>query len=182
MFIVPLALFLLVMGQDVSQLLTFNIKMTYIYVVVVIMVIAALILLVSKKLRQKITGFVTKFIMSLRELSSSPKEIGLAAAMSLGITLTYIGCLYASMEALGISASLTLAVIVYASAIIAKTAIPTPGGLGPVEVAMAASLHGFGVVSATAYATVVLYRLATFWIPIPFSLLAYKIITKKRLI
>lgn len=44
-------------------------------------------------------------------------------------------------------------------------AAPTPGGLGAVEAALTAGLAATGIVSSTAVAAVLTFRLATFWLP-----------------
>ena len=94
----------------------------------------------------------------------------------------YIVCLFAAAHALHSNLAVSAAVLVYATAVIAKSAIPTPGGLGPLEIAMAAALVGFGIPHAQAIAITILYRLATFWLPIPLSLLSYRYITAKRIV
>ena len=48
----------------------------------------------------------------------------------------------------------------------------TPGGLGFVEVGLAATLGLAGVGAAEATTAVLAYRLVSFWLPIPFGLVA----------
>jgi uncharacterized membrane protein YbhN (UPF0104 family) len=45
-------------------------------------------------------------------------------------------------------------------------AAPTPGGLGPFETVAIAGLIGVGMSSGAAFAAVILYRLATYWLPV----------------
>ena len=45
--------------------------------------------------------------------------------------------------------------------------MPSPGGIGPVEIALTAGLVAAGIPSAVALSTAIVYRLVTFWIPIP---------------
>jgi glycosyltransferase 2 family protein len=45
--------------------------------------------------------------------------------------------------------------------------IPTPGGLGAVEAALTAGLTASGVPGAVAVSAVLLFRLLTFWLPVP---------------
>lgn len=181
-FIIPLGLFLLFAGHSLHELIHIHVAARWVYVVVVLLVVGAVILAFSRKLRHRLTEFLTQLIQNLRDLSSSPRELSLASLASFAVTTCYIGCLYASMLAFHVHLSLAAAILIYASAMIAKSAIPTPGGLGPVEVTMAAALVGYGIEAAPAYAVVVLYRLVTFWIPVPFSVLAYRYATSKRLI
>ncbi|MFZ0324067.1 MAG: lysylphosphatidylglycerol synthase domain-containing protein, partial [Actinomycetes bacterium] len=46
------------------------------------------------------------------------------------------------------------------------SAAPTPGGVGAVEAALIGGLSAAGLPAAIAVASVFLYRLVTFWIPV----------------
>ena len=60
------------------------------------------------------------------------------------------------------------------------SAIPlTPGGLGVVEAVLIPSLIGFGTPPAVAAVGVVVYRLISFWLPIPIGLAAYSILQRR---
>jgi uncharacterized membrane protein YbhN (UPF0104 family) len=59
--------------------------------------------------------------------------------------------------------------VVYFAGAIVGSAVPTPGGLGGIEAAMSFGLISIGVDSGTAVSSVLLYRLATYWLPIPFG-------------
>jgi undecaprenyl-diphosphatase len=182
MFIVPLLIFLLVGGEDLRDLLKFHLSIRVVYGVLVALVVAGGVLAMSKSVRTKVLEGFAKLRDALRDISSNPTELSLASAASLGITLCYIVCLFAAVHAFGVALSWPAIILVYASAIIAKSAVPTPGGLGPLEIAMAASMVALGVDRGAAFAVVVLYRLATFWVPIPFSLLAYRYVNKRHII
>ena len=45
--------------------------------------------------------------------------------------------------------------------------VPSPGGIGPVEIALTAGLVAAGIPSGVALPVAIVYRLVTFWIPIP---------------
>jgi uncharacterized protein (TIRG00374 family) len=47
-----------------------------------------------------------------------------------------------------------------------SSAAPTPGGIGAVEATLIAGLTSAGMPGTTAIAAVILFRLATFWIPL----------------
>jgi glycosyltransferase 2 family protein len=182
MFALPLSLFLLIRGQSLSSLLSFHITPREIIAALCIMVLAAAVLALYKTIRQKVLHFVSNFATSIREFSNSPREIALAAGASLAVSLCYVFCMYVCLRAFDVSLGFTGAIFVYASAVIARSAVPTPGGLGPLEIAMVSSMIGLGVAKPEAVSVVVLYRLATFWLPVPFSVLAYRYITRQKYI
>ena len=182
MFAIPLVLFLLLTGGNLSQLFHFHIRGLIIELVLAVLFIAFIAVIAIKKLRRKVIKTIVNFTTSIRDIATSPRQLSLSAAVSLAVSLAYILCLYACLRAYGIHLSFVSAVVVYATATIAKSTIPTPGGLGPLEIAMGTSLIGFGVERPLALSAVILYRLATFWLPIPFSLWAYRLIEKRRYI
>jgi uncharacterized protein (TIRG00374 family) len=58
--------------------------------------------------------------------------------------------------------------------------VPTPGGLGAVEVALSGALNAIAQVpTAYAVSAVLLFRLLTFWLPIPFGWAAMNYLQRK---
>ena len=55
---------------------------------------------------------------------------------------------------------------VYLAAAALAAAAPTPGGLGAIEAALVAGLTGVGMQPGRAVSAVLLYRLATYWLPV----------------
>lgn len=181
-FIVPLLFILLVSNQSISSVFKFHIKAMIVVSVVIALAVAGLCITLIKRLRHKVAAFAIKFISQLRDVTTSPRELSLAFACSLAISIAYVACLFCALHAVQISLGVTTVIVVYATAMIAKSAIPAPGGLGPVEIAMSAALIGAGAQAGPAFAAVILYRLATFWLPVPFSVLAYRSIVAKKVI
>lgn len=182
MFFLPLSIFLLFQGDSIGKLISFDLSTKQIVYAIIVVGLVVAILGLFSKIRTKFIRLITEFISSLREFTNSPKEVFLASVSALGVSLSYIFCLYACLQATGVELGFSGAVLVYVSAIIAKSVAPTPGGLGPLEAAMVATMLSFGVVNINALTVVIVYRLATFWLPIPFSLLAYRYINKKKFI
>ena len=62
--------------------------------------------------------------------------------------------------------------ITYLASNTVGSVVPSPGGLGPVELALTGGLVTAGVPSGVAVSAVLVYRLVTFWIPIPLGYLS----------
>ena len=58
--------------------------------------------------------------------------------------------------------------------------IPTPGGLGAVEAALTAGLTAAGVPGAVAVSAVLLFRLLTFWLPVPLGWVALNYLERRQ--
>lgn len=98
----------------------------------------------------------------------------LAAAFALGLLgqLCFSSALYASAHALGVQLSLPLAVFAVLVGSVAVP-LPLPGGLGAVEFVLVGLVVTLaGVDPAAAAATVVLYRLCSYWFRVALGALA----------
>jgi undecaprenyl-diphosphatase len=103
---------------------------------------------------------------SLRQAAASPVKLGLLIGGSALITLAYIAGLDASVQAFGGGPGLVVLGAVYLAAAALAAAAPTPGGLGAIEAALVAGLTGVGMQPGPAVSAVLLYRLATYWLPV----------------
>ncbi|MCL2849346.1 MAG: flippase-like domain-containing protein [Micrococcales bacterium] len=138
------------------------------------------------RVRTMVTGRLVPALRSsagaMREVVTSPtKIVSLFGGVSL-LPLGYVFALYFSVRAFGVEPSFVAIGLVSLSAGAVATAAPTPGGLGAVEAVLLASLTGLGIASEEALASVMLYRLATFWLPIPPGAVAFRVLTAKEIL
>jgi len=103
---------------------------------------------------------------SLRMVALRPGKMIMLVGGSALVTLAYIGALVASVEAFGGGPGFVLVGAVYMGAAALASVAPTPGGLGAIEAALVAGLTGVGMSSGLAVSAVLLYRLATYWLPV----------------
>ena len=103
---------------------------------------------------------------NLRAVAASPAHIVALFGGSFGVTLAYIGAVMASVQAFGGGIALAQVGAVYLGASAVAAAAPTPGGLGAIEAALVAGLTGVGMEPGAAVSAVLVYRLATYWLPI----------------
>jgi undecaprenyl-diphosphatase len=94
------------------------------------------------------------------------------------ITLAYIGALGASVEAFGGGPGFIIVGAVYLAASVLAAVAPTPGGLGPFEAALTAGLAGAGMSSGLAVSAVLLFRLATYWLPVAPGWLSFRLLQR----
>jgi undecaprenyl-diphosphatase len=117
---------------------------------------------------------------SLKRAASSPVKLGLLFGGSALVTLFYIGALAASVEAFTSGPGLVLIGAVYLGAAALAAAAPTPGGLGAIEAALVAGLTGVGMAAGPAVSAVVLYRLATYWLPVLPGWLSWRFLQRRE--
>jgi undecaprenyl-diphosphatase len=110
----------------------------------------------------------------LRSLAASPAKITLLlGGAGLGKLVT-IMAFAQSARAFGIDLGFAQLGALYLTANTVAAAAPTPGGVGALEAALVAVLTGAGVDATIALSTVLVFRLVTFWLPVPPSWLALR--------
>ena len=102
----------------------------------------------------------------LRQLADSPSDLALLAGGSLGITACHAAAFATALHAVGTVVPLPTVLAVYVVAVALAGLVPTPGGVGGVDAALLLMLAAVGVPTAAAAAGVLVFRLATFWLPI----------------
>ncbi len=105
-------------------------------------------------------------LVSVSEVARQPTKLIELFGGSLAITLGYLFALEVSVAAFGSGPAFTSVALVYLVGTAISTVAPTPGGIGAVEATLIAGLTSAGMPSASAVAAVLLFRLATFWIPL----------------
>ena len=78
--------------------------------------------------------------------------------------------------------SLAGVAVVYLAGAAVASAAPTPGGLGAVEVALSTGLTAAGMSGTAAISAVLLFRLATFWLPVPAGWLALQYLQRRDVV
>jgi putative heme transporter len=101
-----------------------------------------------------------------------------ALAYAAGNWLTDLLCLAASTRALGLPIGITTLASIYLVVQIVRQVPLTPGGVGLIETAFIAGLTAAGTGAAAATAAVLLYRLLSCWIVLPFGGLSALILNR----
>jgi glycosyltransferase 2 family protein len=109
---------------------------------------------------------LNEVIGDLVELAREPKRLALIVLGCAATTLGAAFALWASIEAFGGGTTfVTVTVVTMVGGTLASAA-PTPGGVGAVEAALIGGLAAFGVPTAIAVPSVLLYRVLTCWLPV----------------
>lgn len=106
---------------------------------------------------------------TLRILAKSPARFVTLFSTTMASKVATIFMFVVSVDALGISLSFPKLGLLYLTASSVAAIAPTPGGVGAVEAALTAALTGAGAPPAEALSAVLLFRLASYWLPVPFG-------------
>jgi len=116
---------------------------------------------------------------SLSRVARNPGKMTMLFGGSALITLAYIGAFAASVEAFGGGPGFVVLGAVYLGTATVAAATPTPGGVGGFEAAAIVGLTGVGMANGPAVSAVVVYRLATYWLPVPPGWLAWRVLQRR---
>jgi uncharacterized membrane protein YbhN (UPF0104 family) len=130
--------------------------------------------------RARLSPTFGQVLPRLVEIGQRPAKLAEGIGGALLLSLAYILCLAASVAAFGGSVPIAKIGFVYLTASVAASIIPTPGGLGAVETALTAGLALAGMPSPTAFSAVLLFRILSFWLPIPLGWFALNYLERHR--
>jgi uncharacterized protein (TIRG00374 family) len=119
------------------------------------------------RLRRSVMTYLRDLLPKLLEAVSQPLRLAVGAGASLLLNAAYGTAFIAALLSVGAHPPILPTVIVYLVGGFVGATAPTPGGLGGVEAALAAGLTGIGIPAAQAIPAVLIFRFATFWLPIP---------------
>jgi uncharacterized protein (TIRG00374 family) len=167
---VALLIFFSVAAGASADLSHFVPKLTLLYLIGGLALGAVGAFLFVPKLRQWLETAVRPKInevgSDLVELVREPKRFALIVLGCAGTTLGMAFTLWCSIEAFGGGTNfVTVTVVTMVGGTLASAA-PTPGGVGAVEAALIGGLAAFGVPTAIAVPSVLLYRVLTVWLPV----------------
>jgi uncharacterized membrane protein YbhN (UPF0104 family) len=118
-------------------------------------------------------------IPRLLDLASSPRKLGEALTGVLLLNGFYIAALWFAVRAYGGGLDIPAVAVVYLAGAAVASAAPTPGGLGAVEIALSTGLAAASMPSAAAVSAVLLFRVATFWLPVPAGWVALHVLQRR---
>ncbi len=177
-FIVSVPL-IVVLGLLTGREVNFGIRLSTIVVAVGAVVLTAAVVLwlvpaVRIRAGKAWRSFVERGLPRLLDAVQDPKRLAMGLGGNLLLTLGYGVALYASVAAVGAEIPIATATLIYVSGNAVGSIVPTPGGLGAVEAALTAGLTAAGVPAGEAFSAVILFRLITFWLPIPAGWFAWR--------
>ena len=131
-------------------------------------------------LRARLSPMLGQVLPQLLDVAQHPRKLASGIGGALLLSLCYILCLAACVAAFGRSVPIAKIGVVYLTGSAIGSIVPTPGGLGAVEAALTAGLTAAGVPGAVAVSAVLLFRLLTFWLPVPFGWGALSYLERKQ--
>jgi len=112
---------------------------------------------------------VRRVVPRVVAIFQDPRKVVTLFAGALMLDMSFVAALTCATRAFGATPPVAAVAVVYFAGAIIGSAVPTPGGLGGVELALFTGLHAVGLQGSVAVSSVLLFRLCTYWLPIPFG-------------
>jgi uncharacterized protein (TIRG00374 family) len=121
---------------------------------------------------QRAIGALDSLADELAQWRAEPARVRRAVIWAIINWIVDAAGLWVALLAVGVRVDPIVALVAFALAHIAGMLPVTPGGLGVVELTLAATLVGFGTPPAPTALGVALYRIFNYWLPIPAAAVA----------
>ncbi|WP_081861455.1 lysylphosphatidylglycerol synthase transmembrane domain-containing protein [Cellulomonas sp. HZM] len=116
----------------------------------------------------------------LVDVLGRPWRLALAVGGNLLMTLGYVAAFDACLRAFGQEATLIQVAIIYLAGNTAGAMVPTPGGMGAIEAALAGSLSAVtGINIGIATSVAILFRVVTYWLRIPIGWVSMRVLQRQ---
>jgi len=130
--------------------------------------------------RRRLLTFVSRLLAGLRRIR--PIRLLAAAVLAMLLTATYTAILVAAERSVGITLGLLPTFVVFSIGMLVANVTPTPGGLVGAEAGLFAGLTGYGVAATEATAAVLIFRLASYWLPLIPGVFALLFARRRKLV
>ncbi|MGW5679139.1 lysylphosphatidylglycerol synthase transmembrane domain-containing protein [Streptomyces sp. NPDC003860] len=140
------------------------------------------LLLVARRLRKALVRFLRTALLDARTLHRMPARTAALWGGALAFPLLQSGVLICVAAAVGLGVPWPHLVIAYLTASIAAGLVPTPGGIGSVEPALAFALVMVGAPLVVATATVIGFRFLTVWLPLLPGVAVLALLVRRRVL
>jgi putative heme transporter len=127
---------------------------------------ATLVLVFMRRLRGAVRAFVVAALVDARLLHTRPVRVLALWGGALVFPVLQAASMSAVALALGMPVSAIHVALAYLAATCVAALVPTPGGLGSTDAALALALVAAGSPAATAASAVLAFRIITTWLPL----------------
>ncbi|MCV2395790.1 flippase-like domain-containing protein [Actinotalea sp. M2MS4P-6] len=145
-----------------------------------VLLVAALLLVpqIRRWALAKVMPMLEQVWPRLIDVMGQPGRVVVAVAGNAILTLGWVLAFDTALAAFGVHLSLIQVAVIYFAGNLAGSAVPTPGGVGGIELALIGLLSAAGVNAGVAASAVLLFRVATYWLQIPIGWLAMRVLRR----
>ena len=132
--------------------------------------------------RRRALASAGRFTVALWDVVRRPRCAAALVVGCLGVTLAQLLTLQGAVHAVGGHLPWAELLVTLLGSAAARSAVPSPGGVGPVEAALIGGLTSLGLGWGTAATAVAVYRTAGHWLPVLAGVLSLRELHRRQLV
>lgn len=117
-----------------------------------------------------------------REVLARPDRVALLSVGATAAPALHVLTLVAVLHSMGHGTAVPAVALAYLGASAGAAVLPSPGGIGGLDVALLAALTAVGVTAADAVAAIIVYRLITVWMPLLPGAATFLVLLRRKII
>lgn len=134
------------------------------------------------KTRRRVVESAGRFARAVWDVVRQPRCAISLVVGCVGVTAAQLVTLQGAVRAVGGHIALGELLVTLLGSAAARSAVPSPGGVGPIEAALVAGLTALGMHWETAVTAVAVYRTAGHWLPVVAGVVSLGQLRRKQLI
>ncbi len=134
------------------------------------------------KTRRRVVESAGRFAAAVWEVVRQPRCAASLIVGCVGVTAAQLITLQGAVHAVGGHIEIQALLVTLLGSAAARSAVPSPGGVGPIEAALVAGLTALGMQWETAVTAVAVYRTAGHWLPVVAGVISLGQLRRKQLI
>ena len=134
------------------------------------------------KTRRRVVESAGRFAGAVWDVVRQPRCAVSLVVGCVGVTAAQLITLQGAVHAVGGHIALQELLVTLLGSAAARSAVPSPGGVGPIEAALVAGLTALGMHWETAVTAVAVYRTAGHWLPVVAGVVSLGQLRRKQLI
>jgi uncharacterized membrane protein YbhN (UPF0104 family) len=134
------------------------------------------------KTRRRVVESAGRFAGAVWEIVRQPRCAASLVVGCVGVTAAQLLTLQGAVHAVGGHIALNQLLVMLLGSAAARSAVPSPGGVGPIEAALVTGLTALGMHWETAVTAVAVYRTAGHWMPVLAGVVSLGALRRRHLI
>lgn len=144
--------------------------------------VVGLLTVVMHKTRRRVLDSAGRFARAVWDIVRRPRCAAFLVLGCIGVTAAQLLTLVGAVHAVGGHLAVEQLLVTLLGSAAARSAVPSPGGVGPIEAALVAGLTALGMHWETAVTAVAVYRTVGHWLPVAAGVVSLGQLRRKQLI
>jgi uncharacterized membrane protein YbhN (UPF0104 family) len=157
-------------------------RRTGLWIALGVVLAVAAVALALPKARRRVVASAGQVAVAVADVARRPRCLAALLVGCVGVTAAQLLTLQGAVHAVGGHLPWAELLVTLLGSAAARSAVPSPGGVGPIEAALVGGLTALGLGLGTATAAVAVYRTAGHWLPVLAGVLSVRELRRRHLL